>query len=76
MNEARLGLRIQLQWLTLLQRYKFESLPCLVQWVKGSSLTVPVVWVAAVAWIQSLARELPYAAGVAIKKKKKKKRIY
>ena len=30
--------------------------------------------VAASAWIQSLARELPYAVGTAIKKKKKKKK--
>ena len=35
-----------------------------VQWVKGSSMAT------AAAWIQSLTWELPYAMGVAIKRKK------
>ena len=38
----------------------------LAQWVKGSSSAT------AAAWIQSLAWELTYAVGTAIKKKKKK----
>ena len=38
------------------------------QWVKGSGVAIPV------AWIQSLALELPYAMGTALKKKKKKKK--
>ena len=46
--------------LMLLWRYGLYPWPW---WVKGSGI------VAAVAYIQSLARELPYAAGVAIKKK-------
>ena len=35
-------------------------------------LVLPQLWVASVAQIQSLAQERPYAAGVAIKLKKKK----
>ena len=46
-----------------------SNIPCPVQWVKGSSIAKAVVWVTAVAQIQPLARELPYAVGVAIKKK-------
>ena len=42
-----------------------------MQWVKGSFIEAAVEWVAAVTGIQSLAQELPYANGVAIKKKKK-----
>ena len=41
-----------------------------MQWVKGSNVTEAVAWVAAVAQIQSLARELSYATGAAIKFKK------
>ena len=37
-------------------------IPSPAQWVKGSGAAT------AVAWIQSLAGELPYAMGVAIKK--------
>ena len=43
---------------------------CLVQGVKGSSVATTVAYVTAMASIQSLAWKLPYAAGVAIKKKK------
>ena len=39
----------------------------LTQWIKGLGI------VAAAAWIQSLAQELPYSVGAAIKLKKKKK---
>ena len=56
------GLGIQLQQLRLLERHGFN--PLLAQWVKGSSVA------AAAACIQSLARELPYAAGVATKKRR------
>ena len=38
-----------------------------MQWVKGSGIATAVAWVAAVVWVQSLAQELPYAWGVAIK---------
>ena len=48
--------------------------PTVVQWVKGSGFASAVLQVTAMAWSQSLARELPYAMGVAIKKKKKKSR--
>ena len=48
--------------LGLLQRCMFD--PSLAQWVKGPNIA------AAAARIQSLAGELPYAVGVAIKKKK------
>ena len=44
-------------------------IPSLAQWVKGAGVAAATVWVAAVAPIQSLAWELPYAAGVALKKK-------
>ena len=54
------GLRIQLQQVGWIERCWFDPRPA--QWVKGSSV------VAAVAWIQTLAQELPYAAaGVAVK---------
>ena len=42
-----------------------SSIPSPAQWVKGSGIT------ASAAWIQSLAWELPYAMGVAIKRKKR-----
>ena len=42
------------------------------QWVKGSGVAAAAVEVAAVVQTQSLARELPYAAGVTFRKKKKK----
>ena len=41
------------------------SIPSPAQWVKGSSVA------SGAAWTQSLAGELPYAMGVALKKKKK-----
>ena len=39
------------------------------QWVKGSNAVTVAAQVTAVTQIQSLAQELPYTAGVAIKKK-------
>ena len=45
---------------------------CLVQQVKGSGTAAIVAQVADVVQIQSLAQQIPYAAGAAIKKKKKK----
>ena len=51
----------------LMWRLVFDPQPG--QWVKGSSIATAVGWVTAVARIQSLAQELPYAAGVAIKLK-------
>ena len=44
--------------------------PSPTQWVKGSSIAAAMAWVTAEAQIQSLAQELPYAMGTAIKKKK------
>ena len=41
-----------------------------VQWVKGSGVAVAVAWVVTEAWIQSLAQELSYAMGLAIKTNK------
>ena len=41
----------------------------LVQWVKGSSIAAAVVFNSQ---IRSLAQELPYSVGAAIKKKKQK----
>ena len=48
-----------------------DSTPGQVQWVKGSDVAAALAQVAPVAWIQFLAWELSYAAGMAIKKKKK-----
>ena len=45
----------------------------LVQWAKASDVATDVAQVAAVAQIQSLAWEPPYAMGSAIKKKERKK---
>ena len=44
-----------------------------MQWVKGSGVAVAMAQVTAVAQIQSMAQKLPYAMGVAIKKKKEKR---
>ena len=44
--------------------------PGLSQWVRDSALPQAVAWTAAAAPIQPLARELPYATGVALKRKK------
>ena len=48
------------------------SIPGLAQWVKDLALPQAVVQVTDEALIQPLAWELPYAAGVAVKRKKKK----
>ena len=48
------------------------SIPGPVKWVKGSGVAEAVAEVTAVAQIQSLAQELPYAVGMTIKKKKKR----
>ena len=42
----------------------------MAQWVKGSSIAIAVAKVTALAQIQSLAQELPYACAAAIKKLK------
>ena len=57
--------QILLQRLRSLHRY-VGSIPSLVKWVKESSVAAVVAQVAAVAQIQALAQELPYAAGAAI----------
>ena len=44
-----------------------SSIPGLAQYVKGSGVATAVAQITAAAWIQSLAWELPYTAGVAIK---------
>ena len=41
-------------------------IPGLVKWIVGSGIATPMVWIAAVAQIQSLAQELPYAKDVVI----------
>ena len=48
-------------------------IPGLVLWVKDLMLPQTVAQVAAAALIRPLAQEFPYATGVAIKRKKKKK---
>ena len=47
-----------------------SSIPSLVQWVKGSGIAAVAAQVTAVAQIQTLAWEFPYAVIAAIKKKK------
>ena len=59
------GLGIQMQQLRLLWRWEFNL--HLVRWVKRSCVATAVVQVAPAAQIQSLARELPYAEGAAVK---------
>ena len=59
------GLRIQLQKLGSLQRCGFHPWPSTVG--KGACVALPAAWVTAVAQIQSLAWELLYTVGVAIK---------
>lgn len=49
------------------------SIPCLVQWVKVSSIATAAVQVAAATQIQSLAQEIPYSMSVAIKTNNNKK---
>ena len=51
------------------------SIPGLAQWVKDPVLLQAVVQVVVVAPIQTLAWELPYAAGVALKRKKEKTKL-
>ena len=67
-----LGVPSFLLWVSIrLQLLRGTGLiPGLVQWVKGSDIAAAAAQVAAVAQLQSLARELPYAVGVAIKLKK------
>ena len=43
-----------------------------MQWVKGSGFATAAMKMTAVARIQSLAEELPYAMGAAINKEKRK----
>ena len=59
-------LRIQLQWLGSLWRCRFDPHWC-SEWVQVSGVA------AAVAWIQSLAQEIPHAMGAAIKLKQTNK---
>ena len=46
-------------------------IPGLSPWIKDLVLSQAAAWVAAAAPVPPLARELPYASGVALKKKKK-----
>jgi len=48
------------------------SIPSLAQRVKGSGVAVAAAWVVAIAMIQALACELPYAVGAHKVKRKKK----
>ena len=57
----------QLGWLW---RHGFD--PGLVQWDERVGIAVAMTYVAASAQMQSLAWKLPYAVGMAIKKKKEK----
>ena len=49
-------------------------IPGPVQWFEGSGIAAAVAYIANVAQVRALAQELPYAAGIAIKKKEKKRR--
>lgn len=61
------GLRIRPHRLRLQWRCRFRPRPA--QWVKASSIGAAVAQIIAAAQIQSLAEELPYAMGTAIKNK-------
>ena len=43
----------------------------MAQWIKDLSVATAETCVAVVAWVQSVAQELPYAMGVVKKKKKR-----
>ena len=63
--------------LALLSGFRIQLCPelwCRAQIGLGSCVAVPVVWPTAVAPIQPPAWELPYAAGVALKRGKKRER--
>ena len=60
------GLRIPLQHQGLVPRSRFDPWPGAVG--SGSGIAPAVAYVAAASQIQSLAQELPYVTGVAIKK--------
>ena len=51
-----------------MQRHRFS--PCPAQWVKGSSVAAATAWVAAAAWIQSVAQKLLYISCMTRKKRK------
>ena len=67
------GLRIWRQPLGLLQEVQAGS-PSQCSGLKRSGIPEALAWVAAAAQSQSLAKELPYAMHVSIKRKKKKKK--
>ena len=60
------------QWVKNLTTVAQVSVELKAQFVKGSSIATAVMKVTAVARIQSLPWELPYAVCVAIKKRKQK----
>ena len=53
-----------------------DSIPGLARWVRGSHVVWLWLWCrpAAIAQIQPLTWELPYAAGAAVEKKRKKQK--
>ena len=57
------------QWLRIWSLWRHGLIPSLVQWVQGSDVAVDEALIAAVARIQSLAQELPYATDAAKKNK-------
>ena len=60
-----------MEYYSAFEKKDILGVPAVVQWVKNSTA---VARITAVAQIQSLARELPYAVGAAIKEKKEKKK--
>ena len=64
LKRESLGVPTVVQWVknpTAAVQITAEEVTVLAQWAKGSGI------IAAVAWIQSLAQELLYAVGVAVK---------
>ena len=59
-----------MEYYSAFEKKDILGVPAVVQWVKNSTA---VARITAAAQIQSLARELPYAVGAAMKEKKKKK---
>ena len=71
---GRIGVPAVVQWVKNLTAAAWVpgevqvQFPIPVQWANGSSIATAAAQVTAVAWIQFLARELPYAMGLAVLK--------
>ena len=69
--QTNIGVPAAAQWVSSGHCRGASSIPGPAEWIKRSGIATATTQLAAVAQIQCVARELPYAAGAAIKKKKK-----